>query len=55
MVKISTEEGGDAEVEELSLSGDVGLSQFVKHDLTRSERPELTTASIVISGGRGEF
>ena len=49
----AAEEGGDAEVEELSSSGDVGLSQFVKHDLTRSERPELTTASIVISGGRG--
>ena len=49
----AAEEGGDAEVEELSSSGDVGLSQFVKHDLTRSERPELTTAGIVISGGRG--
>ncbi len=49
----AAEEGGDAEVEELSSSGDAGLSQFVKHDLTRSERPELTTASIVISGGRG--
>ena len=49
----AAEEGGDAEVEELSSSGDVGLSKFVKHDLTRSERPELTTASIVISGGRG--
>ena len=49
----AAEEGGDAEVEELSASGDAGLSQFVKHDLTRSERPELTTASIVISGGRG--
>ena len=49
----AAEEGGDAKVEELSSSGDVGLSQFVKHDLTRSERPELTTASIVISGGRG--
>ena len=44
----AAEEGGDADVEELSSSGDVGLSQFVKHDLTRSERPELTTASIVI-------
>ena len=49
----AAEEGGVAEVEELSPSGDAGLSQFVKHDLTRSERPELTTASIVISGGRG--
>ena len=47
------EEGGSADIEELSVSGDSGLSAFVKHNLTRSERPELITASIVISGGRG--
>ncbi len=47
------DEGGSAEVEQLSIGGDKGLSKFVKHDLTRSERPELTTAGIVISGGRG--
>ncbi len=47
------EEGGSAETENLSMSSDSGLSSFVRHDLTRSERPELTTARIVISGGRG--
>ena len=47
------EHGGSADVESLTPSADAGLSSFVKHDLTRSERPELTTASIVISGGRG--
>ena len=47
------EEGGSAEVEQLPVSGDSGLSKFVRHDLTRSERPELTTARVVISGGRG--
>ena len=45
--------GSSAPVEELSAMGDEQLSSFVKHDLTRSERPELTTANIVISGGRG--
>ncbi|MDE0308263.1 MAG: FAD-binding protein [Acidiferrobacterales bacterium] len=45
--------GSSAPVEQLSAQGDEQLSNFIKHDLTRSERPELTTASIVISGGRG--
>ena len=45
--------GNQAPVEELSAGGESGLSSFVRHDLTRSERPELTTANIVISGGRG--
>ncbi len=49
----ANEEGGNAQVETLEPSGNAGLSAFVRHDLTRSERPELTTASIVISGGRG--
>ncbi len=47
------ETGGSATVETVSAAEDSGLSEFVKHDLTRNERPELTTASIVISGGRG--
>lgn len=47
------EDGDAAPIEEIASTGDVGLSSFVRHDLTRSERPELTTASIVISGGRG--
>ena len=45
--------GSDAPIEKLDSSANAGLSEFLKHDLTRSERPELTTAKIVISGGRG--
>ncbi len=49
----ASEDGSAAPIEEITSTGYVGLSSFVRHDLTRSERPELTTASIVISGGRG--
>ena len=47
------EEGGAAVVETVEAGGDSGLSAFVDQDLTQSERPELTSARIVISGGRG--
>lgn len=46
-------EGGSASLEDVSSEGDSGLSSFVKQELSESERPELTAASIVISGGRG--
>ena len=46
--------GGSAAIEEVGAGGGAsGLSSFVGQELTRSERPELTSASIVISGGRG--
>jgi electron transfer flavoprotein alpha subunit len=45
--------GGNAAVEEVAGAGDTGLSRFVSQELSRSERPELTSARIVISGGRG--
>ncbi len=45
-------EGGSAEVVSLDAAGDPGLSSFVGEELTKSERPELTGAKIVISGGR---
>ncbi|MAF95995.1 MAG: electron transfer flavoprotein subunit alpha [Rhodospirillaceae bacterium] len=45
--------GGSAAIEEIGGGSDSGLSSFVGHELTKSERPELTSASIVISGGRG--
>ena len=46
-------EGGSALLEDVSAADDPGLSSFVGQDLTKSERPELTSARIVISGGRG--
>ncbi len=46
-------EGGSAPVESIEVTEDAGLSSFVGQELTKSERPELTTAGIVISGGRG--
>ena len=45
--------GGSASVETISAAGDAGLSAFVKSELSSSERPELTSAGIVVSGGRG--
>ena len=46
-------EGASADIEEISVTDDAGKSSFVGEDLTESERPELTSAKIVISGGRG--
>ncbi len=45
--------GGSATVEKIAPAGDPGLSSFVEEALSKSERPELTSAKIVISGGRG--
>ncbi|MDP3845408.1 MAG: FAD-binding protein [Pseudomonas sp.] len=46
-------EGGSAAVEAVSGSADAGKSAFVAEELAKSDRPELTAAKIVISGGRG--
>ena len=46
-------EGGSASVEAVASVHDAGISSFVREELAKSERPELTAASIVISGGRG--
>ena len=46
-------EGGSASVESVSAVADKGISAFVGEELAKSDRPELTAASIVISGGRG--
>jgi electron transfer flavoprotein alpha subunit len=45
-------EGGAAAIEEASAATDPGISSFVGEELSRSERPELTSARIIISGGR---
>jgi electron transfer flavoprotein alpha subunit len=46
-------EGGSAAIETIASKGDAGLSTFVSQELSKSERPELTSARRVISGGRG--
>ncbi|MDS4014621.1 MAG: FAD-binding protein [Candidatus Accumulibacter sp.] len=46
-------EGGSAAVESLPAGPDLGLARLVGRELTKSERPELTAARVVISGGRG--
>ncbi|MBV8888428.1 MAG: FAD-binding protein [Alphaproteobacteria bacterium] len=45
--------GGSAEIEAIPALGSAGLSEFLRAELSKSERPELTSARIVISGGRG--
>ena len=46
-------EGGSAAVEAVSGPADAGKSAFVGEELAKSDRPELTAAKIVVSGGRG--
>jgi electron transfer flavoprotein alpha subunit len=46
-------EGGSAAIENIGAGEDAGISSFVKEELAVSDRPELTAAKIVISGGRG--
>lgn len=45
--------GGSAAIEQVAAAGDAGLSSFIGADVSKSERPELTSAKIIISGGRG--
>ncbi|MBM3620250.1 MAG: electron transfer flavoprotein subunit alpha/FixB family protein [Alphaproteobacteria bacterium] len=45
--------GGSAAIEQIGGAGSAGLSNYVGAEISKSERPELTSAKIVVSGGRG--
>ena len=45
--------GGNASIETVAAPADAGLAEVLGQELTRSDRPELTSARVVISGGRG--
>jgi electron transfer flavoprotein alpha subunit len=45
--------GGSAAIENVAAAADVGKSAFVSRELATSDRPELTAAKIIVSGGRG--
>jgi electron transfer flavoprotein alpha subunit len=47
------ETGGSAAIEKIAVAADPGTATFAGEELSKSERPELTSAKIVISGGRG--
>jgi electron transfer flavoprotein alpha subunit len=49
----ATGEGGSAPIERIAAAADPGVSAFQSEALAKSERPELTAAKIVVSGGRG--
>jgi electron transfer flavoprotein alpha subunit len=46
-------EGGSASVGKVEAAADTGISQFVSREVTKLDRPELTSANIIVSGGRG--
>jgi electron transfer flavoprotein alpha subunit len=48
----ATGEGGSAPVEAVTAADDPGISSFVGEELSKSDRPELTSAKVIISGGR---
>ncbi|MEM9501116.1 MAG: electron transfer flavoprotein subunit alpha/FixB family protein [Pseudomonadota bacterium] len=45
-------EGGSAAIEDASGPGDAGISSFVSSEIAKSERPELASAKVIVSGGR---
>ncbi|WP_322083939.1 electron transfer flavoprotein subunit alpha/FixB family protein, partial [Burkholderia sp. BCC1972] len=50
---VAAEGGGSASVDKIEAAADAGKSRFVSREVTKLDRPELTSASIIVSGGRG--
>jgi electron transfer flavoprotein alpha subunit len=46
-------EGGGAAIDRMEVAPDAEMSQFVSREVTKLDRPELTSANIIVSGGRG--
>ena len=46
-------EGGSAAIDKVNAAADPGLSSYLSENLTKSDRPELTSAKVIVSGGRG--
>jgi electron transfer flavoprotein alpha subunit len=46
-------QGGSASIDRIEAAADAGVSRFISREVTKLDRPELTSANIVVSGGRG--